>query len=89
MNRLLIAMLVALGLALTVPLQAMGQDKDKAEKAPMPKTDVSVVVEKTTTWYGEFDKAVSVIGLALLALILFQLYLLRGSVEKLSEKDGA
>lgn len=56
------------------------KDKDKDEK--------KFKVQVTTPWWS-WDRTGTVVGLLFLAMILFQLIMLRSTMERLNEKMGA
>ena len=87
MNRLMLAMLVGwLLLALTSPL-ALAQEK-RQPSAAVEKLDPALQPRYEVTEWNNLRHGPALLALVLMALIIFQLLMVRSMLEKLVNKAG-
>lgn len=89
MYRLVFALALSVLMAGWMERIALAQEKEPPKTEDKNKEPAKVQVTTTKSTWSIRENVVPVVGLVLMALILFQLIMLRGSMEKLNEKMGA
>ena len=88
MYRLMFAVLVGLLLVALTSRLAVAQEPKGGEKSTATKAEGKpAVIQATTKWLDE-NRVFSILGLVFMCLIIFQLIMVRSSLEKLVEKSG-